>query len=88
MINANEQYAVKRLTASGIVRSGQGGLGGFIVASGSPTIILYDGIDATGTVILNTMQTSVATSYPFPYVCSTGVYATITGTADITFFIN
>jgi hypothetical protein len=88
MINNNEQYSVKRLTATGVVKAGQGVLGGFIVASGSPTIALYDGADATGTLILNTMQTAATTSYPFPYASTSGIYAVITGTADITFFIN
>lgn len=86
MDNQNEEYQPKRLTATGIVRTGAGQLGGFLVASGTPTIKIYDSVDNSGTIILNTMQTAAATPYPLPVQLIKGCYAEITGTADITFF--
>lgn len=88
MINYNENYSIVRLTSTGSVRTGEGQVGGFIVASGTPTIALYDGTSTAGALLLNTMQTVVATPYPFPVGYRTGLFAVITGTADVTFFIN
>ena len=83
----NEQYQYTRLTASGVVKGAPGLLGGFIVASGTPTIQLYDNATTnSGTIILNTMQTTAATPYPVPVRFLNGCYAVITGTGDVTFF--
>jgi hypothetical protein len=83
----NETYTPKRLTASGLVKNGGGTAGGFFVANGNPLVTLYDGIDNTGTVILNALQAVAGTPYPFPAQFTTGLYATLTGAGDITFFI-
>jgi hypothetical protein len=88
MQQPNQQYQYTRLTASGLVKSGQGLLGGFLVASGTPTIQLFDSLTAGGTLILNTMQLSAATAYPVPAFFNNGVYAVIAGAGDITFFYN
>ena len=81
----NDLYVYQRLTVSGSVKVGVGLLGGFIVASGTPTIALYDSLTGSGTLILNTMQTAVGVYYKIPAGFQTGLYAVITGTADITF---
>jgi hypothetical protein len=85
---SNEQCQFKRLTATGIVRTGSGLFNGFLVASGTPTVKIYDGVDNTGAVILNTMQTAAATPYPVPVLVNVGVYVEIGGSGDITFFYN
>lgn len=83
----NEQYQYIRLTASGVIKGLPGILGGFIVASGSPTILIYDNATTnSGTIILNTMQTTAGTPYPLPVRLTNGAYAVIVGTGDITFF--
>lgn len=86
MLNPNEQCQSVRLTASGIVRKGSGGLVGWLVASGSPTITVYDGTDATGELVLNAMACTAGTPYPCPRLLIKGCYVTIGGTGDITFF--
>jgi len=76
------------ITASALIKSGQGRVRGFVVNSHtSGTLKLWDSLTATGTVIINT--------YTFPAGSSihniiegvsfnVGLYATIGGTADIT----
>lgn len=88
MWSPNEQCQTKRLTASGLVRTGSGLLSGLLVASGTPVIKLYDGVDNTGTVLVNSMQTTAATPYPVPAVVNVGIYAELTGAGDVTFFYN
>lgn len=85
--NNNEQYAYAHLTASGVIKASAGQLGGFIVASGTPTVALYDNAtQSSSLVILNTMQVQAATPYPVPVGFNNGCFAFIVGTADITFF--
>lgn len=87
--NNNEMYAFIRLTVSGVVKGAPGQLGGFIVASGTPTVQLYDNATTnTGTIMLNTMQTAVGIFYRIPVGFVNGCFAQIVGTADITFFYN
>ena len=77
-----------RLTASGVVKADQGVLIGFFVASStSGTVKLWDNASAgSGTVLLNTTAAITAPAYfPCPVSFSNGLYATIGGTADITF---
>ena len=86
MDGPNEQYQYQRLTSSGLIKTGSGLLGGFIVASGTPTIALFDNTTNAGTLILNTLQTVAATPYPVPALFTKGCYAVITGAGDVTFF--
>jgi len=84
----NGQYQFKRLTASGLIKTGSGLSGGFIVATGTPTITLYDNTSAAGTVILNGLVAAAATPYPIPALFNTGLYAVLSGAGDVTFFYN
>ena len=84
--NNNEMYAYYRLTASGLIKTGAGQLGGFIVATGTPTITIYDGTTSAGTLILNGVVTTAGVPYPVPVGFNTGLYVTISGTCDVTFF--
>lgn len=84
----NEQYQYQRLTASGLVKTGSGLSGGFLVTSGTPTVAIYDGTDTSGTLIVNTMQTTAATPYPVPAKFNIGMYVVIGGAGDVTFFYN
>lgn len=72
------------MTVSGLVKTGEGHLVGIFVASGTPTIKIWDALTATTPVLVNTFQTAAATWYPLPFRFSTGCFVTITGTADIT----
>ena len=82
----NPMYVYKRLTASGQIKATGGQLGGFLVATGTPTITIYDNTTATGTLILNGIVTVAGTSYPLPVGFGTGCFVTITGTCDVTFY--
>lgn len=84
-INGPNQYT--RLTTTGVVKAGSGNLVGFFVASGTPTVKLWDNASAaSGTVILNTSAAVVPPAwYPLPLAFTKGCYATITGAGDITF---
>ena len=77
------------LTASALIKTGVGKVYGIIVNSNTAgTIKLWDAVTATTPVILNTFSFVTATSqvitFPEPINFTTGLYATIGGTADIT----
>ena len=74
------------LTSSGAVSLSPGTLIGFYVASvgSSPTLILRDG-GSSGTAISGTI-TPVAGYSHYPAQCTTGCYATIGGTVNVTIF--
>lgn len=77
----------KRLVASGgAAWNGAGGLMGIFVAqaSGTPTITVYDGSSASGTVLVNTFTPVAGTFYPMPFLFSVGCFVAITGTVDCT----
>lgn len=86
MLSPNGQYQYQRLTASGLVKNGAGLLGGFLVASGSGSVTVYNGTSSSGTLILNTMTIADATPYPLPVLFTAGCYVVISGTLDVTFF--
>lgn len=94
MLSPNGQYRSVRLTSTGYVKGNtnttsqcSGLLGGFIVASGSGSISIYDSNNTTnGILLLNNMTIADATPYPFPVLFTRGCYVVITGTMDVTFF--
>ena len=73
------------LSASGLVKTGQGVLFMVKVASSSSgTIKLWDNTAGSGTVIQNTMSVDAKEEHYFSVEFTTGLYITIGGTADIT----
>lgn len=82
----NNKY--KNLTASELLKTGVGTLSGVIVSSNtSGTIKFWDNTSAAGTVIINTYSFPSGSSvleFPQPVAFTTGLYATIGGTADVT----
>jgi len=76
------------LSASALVKTGAGVLKGIVVNShSSGTLKLWDNTSAATTVILNTITFAAGSGIvlTFPAIeFSTGLYATIGGTADIT----
>lgn len=76
------------LTASALIKTGAGALHGFIVNSHtSGTLKLWDAVTATAPVLLNTITFAAGPNFiniPQGISFSTGLYATIAGTADIT----
>lgn len=87
---SNPQGQYIRLAASGVVKADAGALVGFYMASGTPTLKLYDNPSAaSGTIILNTSAAlTAATWYWLPAQFTKGLYATLTGAGDITFIYN
>lgn len=80
--------STKRLTASGQVMSAPGVMTGFYVSSTTAgTILLYDNTAASGTQLSGTITPAIGWN-EFPAQFFTGLYATIGGTLDVTFFMN
>lgn len=80
----------KNLSASGLVKTGAGTIRGVMVASSTGgTIKLWDNTSAAGTVIVNTTASITAPAFfPIEGSFTTGLYCTISGTADVTVFYN
>lgn len=80
------------IIASALVKTGTGKVYGVIVNSNtSGTIKLWDDVTATGTVLVNTYTFASGSSvvtFPEPLNFTTGLYATIGGTADVTVVFN
>ena len=77
----------KNLSASAQVNAGQGVAVGVVINShSSGTLKLWDSLTATGSVLCNTMSFAVGERFIPLYNANftTGLYATIGGTADIT----
>jgi hypothetical protein len=75
------------LTASGLVKTGQGTVVGIIINSHtSGTLKLWDNTAGSGTVLCNTMTFAAGERFVPLYSANftTGLFATIGGTADIT----
>jgi hypothetical protein len=80
-----------RLTGSGLISRDSGQLVGFMVNShSSGTLILYDNTAGSGEIIFNTITFAAGSginyTVPFGINYTTGCFATLGGTADITFF--
>jgi hypothetical protein len=81
--------ATSSIAASALVVSGPGVLTGIFVsgASATPTIKIWDGLTATGTVLLDTFTPTPLQSPYFPPIgFGTGCYITIGGTVNCTLF--
>lgn len=82
----------KNITATGQIKAGAGYLTGIIVNSNSSgTIVLQDGLTATGNKILDTYafgtgSSSIVFSHPINFYV--GLFATLGGTANITLLYN
>lgn len=82
-----EANRYKNLSASGQVNVGQGVAVGVVINSHTTgTLKLWDSLTATGTVLCNTMSFAVGERFIplFSANFTTGLFATIGGTADIT----
>jgi hypothetical protein len=79
----------KNLSADTLVKTGAGKLVGIFVASasGSPAIKIWDNVDGTAPILVNTFTPVAATYYEFPDVVFTrGLFVDITNTVDATVF--
>lgn len=87
-MKVEDRSTYTNLTASALVKTGQGRLKGIFVASGStPTIKVWDSTTAANTVLINTFTPAVGTYYALPDVeFATGCYITLGGTIDCTVF--
>lgn len=74
------------LSSSALVKTGEGHLlGVFCASSSSGTLKVWDNTSAATTVLVNTFSLVAGTWYPLPFRFGVGCYATIGGTADVTF---
>ena len=85
----NEVGTPRILTVTGVVDgNGSGKLLGFFVASGTPTLKLWDNATAgSGTVLLNSTILRAIEWFPFPIAYTNGLYATMTNAGSIAFVI-
>ena len=73
------------LSASALVKTGEGFICGVFVASGSsPTIKLWDNTAASGAILINTFTPQLGWN-PCPFHFNGGLFATLGGTIDCTF---
>lgn len=79
------QNQYKNLSASAVVKTGFGKLAGMYVNSTSAgTIKFWDNTAASGTVINNTITPAIGYHNLGDIAFTTGLYATIGGTLDVT----
>lgn len=80
-----EAVGYTRISASTLIKTGQGRLMGIFVtsASATPTITLYDNTAASGTQITGAFTPAGSTFYAIP-VNFANLYVSISGTVDAT----
>lgn len=84
----NEGYEASVLSASALLKSGKGLLGGFFVSSvtSTPSLTVYDNTAGSGTKIIDAVTLTAGMSIPAPARFTNGCYVVITGTATLTAF--
>ena len=86
-----ESLPYKNISASGVVSAQRTKLLGFFVNSftGGATLKLWDNAAAgTAPIVMNTFTPLVAGWNACPFTFTLGIYATISGTMDVTFAID
>lgn len=71
-------------TATGILSSAPTQVAGVGVGSGVTSIDVYNGSDATGTLVARVTAT---TSFAVPVACPNGVYVVLTGTGKASLWV-
>jgi hypothetical protein len=74
------------MSTSGAVTLSGTAIEGFLVATGTPTISLYDGLSTSGKNLLNGLVCVPGTYYTFPATVQKGLYVSMSGSGSITFF--
>lgn len=82
----------KRLAASGLVltATGQGMLSGLLCAQSSSLVVsVYNGIDATGDLMVDSIPLTAGNPVPIPAIVNKGIYVQfVSGSGSITVFYN
>lgn len=77
----------QNMTASGVIKSGFGRIVGMYVNStGGGTVKLWDNVAGSGAVINNTITPAIGYHPLGNAAFANGLYATIAGTIDVTFY--
>lgn len=72
------------ITASALIKTGQGALLGFLcVSSTAGTVTVYDNTSATGNPILPTTTLTAGQWLPFPVAFGTGLFIAVGGTLSV-----
>lgn len=87
-MDSQKPNAFKNISSSAQIKAGLGRVVGvFCASSSSGTLKLWDSLDASTTVLVNTFPVAGAKYYDLTGIeFLTGLYATIANTADITIF--
>jgi len=91
VIKTSNNATYTNISASALIKTGAGVVSGFVVNShSSGTLKLWDNTSAATTVLTNTITfaagSGIVVNFGKDIQFSTGLYATIGGTADITIF--
>lgn len=80
--------AYKNITSTGAVAAGETWISGYTCNStSSGTFALYDGLSATGSIIIGTITPTAGATVALPNVhFKTGCWAVIANTLNITFY--
>lgn len=72
------------VSASALIKTGNGVLRSFFcsAASNTPAVTIHDGVDATGTAIIQTFTPVSGVNYNFDAIVQKGLYIEITGTVS------
>lgn len=78
----------KQLSASGLVKTGEGDCHLLLISSSSSLVVkIWDGVAASGTVIVSNMAVAAKEEYDIPAHFATGLYVeVISGTGAFTVF--
>jgi hypothetical protein len=87
--NDQAQSAVVTRSSGNLVKTGSGLLNSIMVTATPATLKVYDGVDNTGTVLVNSFVGVAGVSYPINALVTTGIFVTIAGSnGQATVFYN
>lgn len=87
-MNVPEGFNVVCFTADTIVKTGEGNMRGFACAAATgATLTLYDNTAASGTKLLDAWPLVAGQMVTWPVRFTTGLYADITGTCNISLLL-
>lgn len=71
------------VTTNSVITRSLGSMGGFFVSAATGTITIYDGVDATGRLMLATFTPAAPGWFDFPTAYSAGLYVVITAAMPV-----
>jgi hypothetical protein len=87
-LRVTEEASYSAISTSTLIKTGVGKVMGFFVSNSGGQVTLYDSLTASGTSIITTVTPSSSGAFNFPVAVefSTGLYARVIGTLNLTIF--